>query len=175
MGIETALLIGTLVSAAGAVVGGIQARGAAEQQASDTRAEATRQANLRQQEREQQARAEARENIALEKRQKLSFLKSGVSLEGSPLLLLAETRRKGTENVAAILKTGQTEATSLLRAGTFQSNQLKSRGRQALIGGLTKGVGTAAGGFSGFSGFGGQISGGGGGSIGGSIGGDLLR
>ena len=86
----------------------------------------------------------------MEKRQKLAFLKGGVSLAGSPLLLLAETRRVGGENIEAILKTGRTEATSLLTQGAFQARGLKATGRQALIGGLTKGIGTAAGGFAGF-------------------------
>lgn len=155
MGIEVAAGIGlgqifTAVSAISAVVGGIQQKKAADKQASATRAEAQRQANLRQEERESQARVEARENIQLEKRQKLAFLKSGVSLEGSPLLLLAETRRVGGENVEAIIKSGQTEATSLLRGGESQAAALKSSGRLALIGGLTGGLTTAAGGFGGF-------------------------
>lgn len=152
MGIETALLIGTLASAAGTVVGGIQQSRAAKAQAKDTRNEAQRQANLRQEERTQQARVEARENIALEKRQKLAFLSSGVSLEGSPLLLLAETKRRGGENVASLLKTGQTEATGLLRSGESQATSLRASGRQALIGGLTSAAGTAAGGFKTFKG-----------------------
>ena len=152
MGIDpvSLALIGTLISAGGSIIGGIQARGVAEQQASDTRAEAQRQAGLRQEEREQQARLEARENIQLEKRQKLAFLKGGVSLAGSPLLLLAETRRVGGENIEAILKTGRTEATSLLTQGAFQARGLKATGRQALIGGLTKGISTGLTGFSKF-------------------------
>ncbi len=150
LSIATLSLIGTGISAAGSILGGIQARGAAEQQAADTRAEAQRQANLRQEEREQQARLEAREGIELEKRQKLAFLKGGVSLAGSPLLLLAETRRIGAENIEAILKTGRTEATSLLQAGAFQARGLKTTGRQALIGGLTRGIGTGITGFAKF-------------------------
>lgn len=120
----------SVLSSVGAVVGGIQQS-----------KEASKQAKLAQREAELQARAEARENIFLEKRQKLAFLKSGVSLEGSPLLLLAETRRMGGENIQAIITSGSTRASSI-----------RASGRQALIGGLTKGIGTAASGFSSFGG-----------------------
>ena len=140
MGIETLLLAagvsastastaGTIaavaggISAIGSVVGGVQqARAAGEQ------------SKLAQQEAETRARAEARQNIELEKRQKLGFISGGVALEGSPLLVLAETKRLGAENVGAIVETGQTQAESL-----------KSTGRQALIGGLTTGAATAGG------------------------------
>ena len=158
MGIETALLAAgisastaatistvlTVASTASTIIGGIQQRGAASAAAKATSREAQRQADLRQQEREIQARSEARENIELEKRQKLAFIKSGVSLEGSPLLLLAETRRRGTENVEALLRSGRTEATGLLAEGALRSRQLKASGRQALIGGLTTGAARAA-------------------------------
>jgi len=132
MGLETATLIAiaSTVSAGAAVAGGIQQSREAQKQAQRT-----------QQETELQARAEARENIGLEKRQKLAFLKSGVALEGSPLLLLAETRRRGQENVGAISQTGRGRAKGIAASG-----------RQALIGGFAQGLGTAAGGFSGFGG-----------------------
>ena len=130
MGIETATaaLILSGVSAAGAVVSGIQQS-----------KEADRQAKIAQQQSEAEARSEARSNIALEKRQKLSFLKSGVALEGSPLLLLEETRREGGKNVE-----------NVLAGGINQAQSLKASGRQALIGGIASGVGTAASGFASF-------------------------
>ena len=132
MGIGTAVLLQglTALSAGASIIGGIQQS-----------REAQKQAQRAQQETELQARAEARENIAFEKRQKLAFLKSGVSLEGSPLLVLAETRRRGSENVGAILETGRTRAKGVAASG-----------RQALIGGFSQGLSTAAGGFSGFGG-----------------------
>ena len=146
MGVDpvTIGLILSAVSTAGAVVGGIQQRGAAKAAAKATTAEAQRQADLVQEEREIQARSEARQNIELEKRQKLAFIKSGVAFEGSPLLILAETERKGTENVEAILRSGRTQATGLLAEGALRSAQLKASGRQALISGLTSGATLAA-------------------------------
>lgn len=135
----------TVASVAGTVIGGIQQRGASKAAAAATSAEAQRQADLRQQETEQRARVEARENIELEKRQKLAFIKSGVDVGvGSPLLVLAETERKGEENIEAILKTGRTQATGLLATGAAESRRLKASGRQALISGLTTGATRAA-------------------------------
>ena len=158
MGIEVALIaagvsastaatvatVATVASAAGTVIGGLQQRGAAKAAAKATSIEAQRQADLVQEERELQARSEARQNIELEKRQKLAFIKSGVSFEGSPLLILAETERKGAENVEAILRSGRTQATGLLAEGALRSSQLKASGRQALISGLTSGATLAA-------------------------------
>jgi len=99
--------------------------------------ESGRQAKIAQQQSEAQARSEARSNIALEKRQTLAFLKSGVALEGSPLLLLAETRREGGKNVENILE-----------GGVQTAGSLRASGRSALIGGLTSAAGTAAGAFT---------------------------
>ena len=123
IGIETALLIGSAVASIG---GGIS-------QASEARS----QAKSAQEQAEVQARATAREAIDVEKRQKLSFLKSGVALEGSPLLILAETREKGLENVEAIQGQGRQQAKSILRGG-----------RSALIGGLTSAAQTGVGSIS---------------------------
>lgn len=144
MGIDLVTL-SLIASVGGSALGGIQQSKAASAQASATNAEAARQAALQQQEADLSARAETRENIKLEKRQKLAFLKSGVSLEGSPLLLLDETRQKGGENVDAILRSGQTAATGTLARGGLRSAELKSSGRQALTSGLTSGAGTLAG------------------------------
>jgi len=110
----------------GTVFGGIQQKN-----------EAGRQARFAQEEAEDRARVEARGNIQLEKRQKLAFLKSGVQLAGSPLLVLAEDRFRGKENVQAILSSGQR------RAKAFQQ-----QGKQALISSLVSAAGSAAGGFS---------------------------
>lgn len=114
------------VAAGGQVLGGIQQS-----------REANRQADIAQEEAELRARSEARQAIDFEKGQKLAFLKSGVALSGSPLLVLAETRTRGTQNVREILRGGETQAKSF-----------RASGRQALLSGFTSGARTAAGGFS---------------------------
>ena len=112
--LSTLATVGTVVSGVGSLVGGVSSF-----------MESKEQAKLAQQQAETQARAEARSNIALESQQKVAFLNSGVSLQGSPLMVLQETERKGEENVGAIIQSGQTQAASL-----------RSSGRSALIGGI---------------------------------------
>lgn len=66
--------------------------------------------------------------------QKMSYIKSGVQIEGSPLDVLDETARTASENISAIRAQGEAEATKL----TSQARMVKSSARAALVGGLTK-------------------------------------
>lgn len=133
MGIEVAGIgLGTIlsgVSAVSSIIGGFQQSREAEEQARLARADA-----------EARARAEARDAIEFEGRQKLAFLKSGVALTGTPLAVLAETRSRGLENVRNVIDSGERTASSI-----------RTRGRSALIGGLTEGIGTLAGGIGSIS------------------------
>lgn len=61
--------------------------------------------------------------------------KSGVSLEGSPLLMLEENIAVGTENVRDII-----------RAGQAKEKQIRSAGRAALFGSIAGATGSIAGG-----------------------------
>ena len=133
MGIDIAL-ISTIVSAATAassVIGGIQQRNAAEEQA-----------DLAMQEAEDRARIEARQNIRQEQRQKLAFLKSGVSLMGTPTAVLTETRSLGDEDINAAITTGETRAKAYSNSG-----------RQALLKGFANAGSTAIGSFADTDGF----------------------
>ncbi len=127
MGIETVTLMQVLsaASAASSVIGGIQQSRAASRQAANAQAQAV-----------DQARAETRSNLELEKKQKLAFLKSGVALEGSPFLVMAEDAQTGEQNVGAILRSGANQARSIRRSG-----------RQALFSGFASGADTI---FSGY-------------------------
>lgn len=122
MGLETIALISAGLQVGGSILGGIQQQEAYEDQA-----------KIQEQQAEEQARQLARENIQLEKAQKVAYLSSGVSLEGSPLLVMAEDRRIGQENIQNTLETGRTQASSLRKSG-----------RQALIGGLVGGASAGA-------------------------------
>lgn len=82
------------------------------------------------------------------KRQKVSFLASGVDLSGSPLLVMEETRRKGAENVNEILQSGSAAANSARAEGRVQASQLQSSGRRAFADGLSTGIGTITSGLS---------------------------
>jgi len=80
----------------------------------------------------------------VERRQKLAYLASGVSLEGSPLLIMEETRRKGAENVDEIYRGGAAAYGATMQEGRNQASTLKAQGRQAFMGG----IGDAMGSFS---------------------------
>ncbi len=71
--------------------------------------------------------------------QKLSYLKSGVTLSGSPLDILAETARVASENISAIQARG---AAQQLDADN-QGEAIRSSGRMALLKGITGAAGTA--------------------------------
>ena len=71
----------------------------------------------------------------------MRYAKSGVTLEGSPVLVLAETRRLGQEEVAAIERRGRAQAL-LLRQ---RAEQTRKAGRSAMLGGIFNAASGAAG------------------------------
>jgi len=60
-------------------------------------------------------------------RQRLSFLKQGVRLECSPLLILAETAEKSAEEVAGIQRRGQAQAQLFRSRGQITERGGRSR------------------------------------------------
>lgn len=136
MGIETALILATVAAVGGKVAGGMAANSAAKTEAGlmDQQAALGREESIT-----------SAENLARDRRQflnaqKLAFLKNGVSLEGSPLLVLEDTRAYAQREVDATIKRGQAQY-NLTRA---QAQLTRNKGRAALIGGITDGIGTAA-------------------------------
>lgn len=69
--------------------------------------------------------------------QKVMFLASGVKLAGSPVDVLATTARVANENLAAIRMAGETQALD----SELQAKDLEAKGRAALMGGISKGLG----------------------------------
>lgn len=128
------------VSAVSSIVGGMQGKSEGDNQA----ALALQQASARGVESERLAQREARlvqdDALATERKQKLAYLASGVTLEGSPLLIMEETRRKGQENVDEILLSGKAEKNAALLEGRVTSSKAKSLGRQSMVEGLTGGL-----------------------------------
>lgn len=108
MGIETALLAGgATLAAGGKISSGIEQNKAAREEARQIGSDADRYAR----EREQDA-------IDVAKRQKLSFIKSGIDITpGSPLLMLAETKAKGRREAGFIREKAGRQAKSLKRSG----------------------------------------------------------
>lgn len=76
-------------------------------------------------------------------RQRVAYLASGVTLEGSPLLKLEETRRLGAENIEEIQKSGGASSEATLSEGRLQAKSLKSSGRSSLISGITQSISLA--------------------------------
>lgn len=133
MGIETiALVTGGLQLASGVMQYTQQkkadkaAKQAADAQAAQAEADAARAAQ------EELATAEA-----TRKQQRLAFLKSGVDLSGSPLLVMEETRNKGNENAKNTIDSASARAKSLREQGAV--------GRASLIGTLSETASNVAG------------------------------
>lgn len=109
MGIETAALLGGGLMA-GQLLGGIT-QGRAQNKAAQA------QADLIEQETKIQAERKEQEVESFRKKQEMAFLKSGVILEGSPLMVLHETERKGLEDVQNIKSTGSKKAAAVRQSG----------------------------------------------------------
>lgn len=144
MGLETATVIaivGATAAVGGGVYAGIAANNEADHQARVARAEA-----------ENRAAAARRQYERLRRQQKVAFLNSGVSLEGSPLLVLEATRQEGNQ-----------AANDFIAQGNSAAKDLNRQGRNALIGGIVSGISSGASiGAKGASAGGGSNTGGGG-------------
>jgi len=139
MGMVTAL---AAVAAASGIYGGIQAQKEGDKQARLAESAAAERATETRRQTERSAEIEQRNIDQTEDRQRLNYLASGVTLEGSPLLKLEETRRLGAENIDEIQKAGEAGAKAQLTEGRTRAQAAKSTGRQALISGITGAAGT---------------------------------
>lgn len=141
--ITATFLIATAVSAGSSIMGGISANKAAKQEAGFLQ----EQGRIAQQEADREAALHAEDVRKFQRNQAVAFTKNGVSLAGSPLLVLDETTSKGQEEVDSIVRSGAAERTLYNQRGVMAKNQ----GRAALIGGFAQGFSTAASGFSTYS------------------------
>ena len=127
-GLNGLIAIATLVSAGAQIAGGVAGRGAARIEA---RAQEEEGALLLLEANEEADRVNTA-NIKFRKKQKLAFLKRGVVLAGSPLLILEETRREGTEEVESIRRRGQAQ----FRLSQQRADIFRASGRASLISGI---------------------------------------
>lgn len=120
MGIETMFLISAGLSVA---QGFMQYR---EQKKADkaARQRSEAEARLMEQDAERAALEEKRLAEKERRRQKMAFLKSGVTLEGSPLLVMEETRRKGEENVKNVRDSAKARANLVRQEGSVSRANL---------------------------------------------------
>ena len=71
------------------------------------------------------------------------FLKGGVSLAGSPMLILEETREEAAKESGAVRRRGA----ALFELGLSKADRLASAGRASFIGGLFNAIGSGTSGF----------------------------
>jgi hypothetical protein len=127
----------SVLSGLSSFMGGMQAKGESKIQAANAKADAAKRGAEEARLAAREADLTQQEADSIRKRQKVAYLKSGVSLSGSPLLVMEETRRKGKENVNEILTAGQYASQSAYQEGRTQARAYKSAGRQAFVNGLT--------------------------------------
>lgn len=134
----------SVIQGVSSLVGGFQSNAAADAQAQ----QAIFDAQNRGIEAERQAFREAgiRQEQAddLLRRQKLAFIKSGVTLAGSPLIIMEQTRTDAQDDIDEILAAGRSSADAALAEGRLQADQLRNSGRQSFISGLTGAGGALA-------------------------------
>lgn len=141
--ITTALLaVAAVGSAALSVKGGIDSKKEAKQQAALATSQAAASAAETERVTARESTLEQRNIKDVLDRQKLAFLASGVTLEGSPLLVMEETRKRGAENIEEIEKAGSARSAAQIAEGRSTAQAAKASGRRALIGGITGGLGT---------------------------------
>ena len=131
MGAEQALLALTAVQGASQGASGFAANRASRREA-DLMDE---QAELIRQETQRDAERKTLEGRRFAARQALSFLKSGVTLEGTPLEVLDFTLNETQREVDAFTRQGQARA----RLQERRAANLRSSGRASLIGGQLQG------------------------------------
>lgn len=104
--------------------------------------EANRQAAETVRQTREEAKRRTEEVSKFAKKQEVQFLKSGVELEGSPLLVLEETRRKGAEEISDFISGQKAQVEATTRAG-----------RRKFISGLFGGIASFGKGASGLGAF----------------------
>ncbi len=132
-------------------VGGITAnvlgsiyQGYSESKAADEEAEDLRiQAQIQRDEADTEAKRLDVKNKKFLQRQSLMFLKGGVSLAGSPMLVLQETRTESAKESAAVRKRGA----ALYDLGMSKADRVASAGRASFIGGIFNAFGSGTSGY----------------------------
>lgn len=135
---------GVLVSLIGAIFTGIAAAGQIfaginQKKAADAEADLQReQGVIASQEAQAESQRVANSRRKFRKKQKLAFLKNGVTLAGSPLLILEETIRESQAEVNAIARRGSAQAQLAFKRAAITENT----GRAALLSGVFGAVNT---------------------------------
>lgn len=138
MGAAGALAILSDISSGISAVSTISAGFSADRAARQEAGMEEQQAQLQMQDAVTASRQKARDVLKTVARQSMQYAGSGVTLEGSPLLVLNETRQLGQEEINAIYNRGK----AVMGLGYQKAAQVRNAGRNALFGGITQaGVG----------------------------------
>ena len=134
--ITTTAIVATTVAVGGKIAGGISAQKSAKTEANLLRDQGI----LAQQEAYATAQQKADEVRRFAKTQKLAFLKNGVTLQGTPSMVISETVNQGQDEVNAIVKKGIAEN----RLAIKQAELVRNKGRAAMFSGITNAFGDVA-------------------------------
>lgn len=132
-----ALVALTVVQAGMSIYSGSQANAAAKQEAKLQE----QQGQIAREEAQINAQNEAFNQTQAVQRQRLAFLANGVAVEGSPAMVLQQSKEYGQQQVDSILKQGAARQ-SLANQG---AQITKNKGRTALIGGYMGAIKSVAG------------------------------
>ncbi len=124
MGIETMFLISAGMQVASGLMQYSQQKKADKQAKQRANAEAS----LMEQDAARAALEEKRDAEKMRKLQRMTYLKSGVDLEGSPLLVMEETRVKGEENAANVSSGAKARANLVRQEGSIKRASLINTG-----------------------------------------------
>ena len=138
--VTSALLAAATVASAGSqIIGGMRSRDEAGRQAALARQQSAEAAAETERLTTREVELERRDIADVRERQKIAFLASGVTLEGSPLLTLEETRKRGEENIEEIEKAGEARSRAQIQEGRITAQRAEASGRKALISGIVGG------------------------------------
>ena len=127
-------VVGAVAGAAGSIYGGISANKSAQQEAALQREQgdiALKEAGIN-------ATNEARNQTRTVQTQRIAYLANGVSLEGSPATVLADSKAYGQQQVDSILSRGVAQQ----KLATASAGITENKGRAALIGGYLSAAGS---------------------------------
>jgi hypothetical protein len=127
-----ATMVGSLASTAGGMFSGAQGGSAYKREAKAIE----EQSRLAFEDQYRLSVQRAREVRQFASQQEMTYAKSGVTLEGSPLLVIEETRRLGQEEIDATYNRGR----AVYRLGMQQASQVRNQGRGMMLAGLSRGL-----------------------------------
>ena len=135
MAVTAVIVAATAVSAGSQIYSGIQANKQAKKQATQL----NQKADLALQESRIEATRKSEERTRFIAQQKVSFLANGLSLEGTPQAVFADTTNQYQQEIDAITRSGAADAAYY----KSEASIAKSKGKTALISGVTGAVSTS--------------------------------